>query len=121
MSALTGTWYSARLWFMNRPKAWSSTLSSSRAEPIPHTIPPSTRLLAVLGLMTRPLATAVTTRGTRIAPRSSSTFTSAKIAECVSIHRGNSQEFFTDEGDTDRGISSGVVERPVDIGSYDTL
>ncbi len=47
---------------MMRPKAWSITLSSSSAMPMPQTMPPITWLRAVFGLMTRPGATAVTTR-----------------------------------------------------------
>ena len=68
---------------MNRPNRWSRTLSSCRANPMPQTMPPMTWLRAVLGLMIRPPAIAVTTRVTRTVPKSSSTSTSAKIAECV--------------------------------------
>ena len=51
--------------------------------PMPHTTPPMIWLRAVLGLRMRPAATALTTRVTRMTPSCSSTFTSAKIAECV--------------------------------------
>ena len=51
--------------------------------PMPHTTPPITWLRAVFGLRMRPAATALTTRVTRTMPSCSSTFTSAKIAECA--------------------------------------
>ena len=51
--------------------------------PMPQTTPPMIWLPAVFGLRMRPAATALTTRATRITPSCSSTFTSAKIAECV--------------------------------------
>ena len=83
MSALAGTWYSAKLWFMKRPSRWSISVSSCSAMPMPITTPPRIWLRAVLGLMIRPAATALTMRVTRTTPSSSSTFTSAKIALCV--------------------------------------
>ena len=51
--------------------------------PMPQTTPPRIWLRAVFGLRMRPAATAFTMRVTRTTPSSSSTFTSAKIAECV--------------------------------------
>ena len=65
MSAFTGTWYSARLWFMKRPSAWSGMVSSCSAMPMPQTTPPRTWLRAVFGLRILPAATASTTRVTR--------------------------------------------------------
>ena len=82
-SAFTGTWYSARLAFMKRPNRWSISVSSCSAMPMPQTTPPMIWLRAVLGLRMRPAAIALTMRVTRTMPRSSSTFTSAKTAECV--------------------------------------
>ena len=61
---------------MKRPSAWSMTLSSCSAMPMPQTTPPRTWLRAVFGLMMRPAATALTTRVTRTVPKSSSTCTS---------------------------------------------
>jgi hypothetical protein len=51
--------------------------------PMPHTTLPMIWLCAVFVFRMRPAATALTTRVTRMTPSCSSTFTSAKIAECV--------------------------------------
>jgi hypothetical protein len=55
------------------------------------TTPPRIWLVAVLVFRIRPAATALTTRVTRMTPSCSSTFTSAKIAECALFFRESGQ------------------------------
>src|SRR3954447_17868235 len=83
-SALTVTRYSPRLFEAQRPDRVSIRLPSSRAWPIPHSIPPMSWLRASFGLSTRPGANAPTSRRTRTSPRSASTATSANWAPNVS-------------------------------------
>ena len=85
MSACTGKWYSARLWFIQRPSEVSIIPSSCRPMPIPQTMPPATWFSPVLRLRMRPAATAVTTRLTWTLPKSSSTLTSTNTAEWVPV------------------------------------
>ena len=79
-SAFTGTWYSARLSFVQRARRWSAVVFSSRPDPRPITIPPRNWLRPSFRFRIVPHAKHPSIRRTRTRPNSSSTPTSTNCA-----------------------------------------
>ena len=85
MSALTGTWYSAKSWLTTWPNRGSISPFSCNAIPTPIVMPPMNCERAVRGLTMRPAEKTPSMRSSRISPVSSLMLTCAKCApnECI--------------------------------------